>query len=181
MVGDVAHRIHAQRQRKFEALGEIVGDGEALAERFRLRVTDILVNVALLLPFVLRMRFADVDGEKIGAVFVIVVELDEVNYLAAERRSGVAAEDEDERAMADVVADAEGGLAIERVESRVGRAIANLQIAAMPLRERVAQEAVDVARASHEMHQHAEGTGEEEDEGEERPFPPVHFDSRKRH
>jgi hypothetical protein len=38
------------------------------------------------------MRFADVDGEKIGAVFVIVVDFDEVNYLAAEGRSGVAAE-----------------------------------------------------------------------------------------
>jgi hypothetical protein len=39
------------------------------------------------------MGFADVDGEKLGAVFVIVVELGEVAYLAAKRRSGVAAKD----------------------------------------------------------------------------------------
>lgn len=64
MVGDVAHRVHAERQREFEALREIVGDGEALAERFRLRIADVLVNVALLLPFVLRMSFADIDGEE---------------------------------------------------------------------------------------------------------------------
>lgn len=181
MVGDVAHRVHAERQREFEALREIVGDGKALAERFRLRIADVLVNVALLLPFVLRMSFADIDGEEIGAVFVIVVELDEVTYLAAEGRSGVAAENEDEGAMADMVADAEGGLAIERVEGGVGRAIAHFQIAAMPLRESVAEEAVNVARAAHEMREHAESEGEEQDEREERPFPPVHFDLRQGH
>jgi hypothetical protein len=38
------------------------------------------------------MRFANVDGEEIGVIFVIVIELNDVANLATERRSSKAAE-----------------------------------------------------------------------------------------
>ena len=41
-VGGVAHVIYSEGQIEFEALDEIVGDDDALFERFRLRVADII-------------------------------------------------------------------------------------------------------------------------------------------
>ncbi len=88
----IAHVVDAKRKREVEPPREIVGDGYALRQRLRLRVANTLVHVGLHLPFVLRVRLADVNGQKLGAVFVIVVEIYEVAYLAAERRSGVTSE-----------------------------------------------------------------------------------------
>jgi hypothetical protein len=101
------------------------------------------------------MRFANVNGQKIRLGFVIVVEIDEVAYLAAEWRSGVAAKHENKRALADAVAEMELGLPVEAHQRDVRSAIADVEIAAMPLRKRIAEEAVHVARAAHEMAQHA--------------------------
>jgi hypothetical protein len=101
------------------------------------------------------MGFADVDGEKLGAILVIVVELGKVAYLAAKRWSGVAAKDEDERAPADAIAQRESRLAIKTDQFDVGCGIADAQIAAMPVRERVPQKAIDVTRPAHEMAQDA--------------------------
>jgi hypothetical protein len=80
------------------------------------------------------MRFANVNGQKISASFVIVVEIYEVAYLAAEGRSGVAAEDQNERALADAIAEMEFGLSIEAHQRDVRSAVADVEIAAMPLR-----------------------------------------------
>jgi hypothetical protein len=41
------------------------------------------------------MGFADVDGEEIGALFIIVEDLRDIANLATERRSSKAAEHED--------------------------------------------------------------------------------------
>jgi hypothetical protein len=76
-----------------EALDEIVGDGDALRQSLRLRIANVFVHIAFHLPFVLRMGFAYVNGQKIRASLVIVVEIYEVAYLAAKGRSGVAAKD----------------------------------------------------------------------------------------
>src|SRR5580704_864657 len=138
-----------------EALDEVVGDGNPLHQSLRLRVANVFVHVAFHLPFVLRMGFADVNGQKIRASFVIVIKIYEVAYLAAEGRSGVAAKNQNERALADAIAKVEFRLPIEAHQRDVRSAVANVEVAAMPLRQRVAQEAVHVARATHEMAEHA--------------------------
>jgi hypothetical protein len=101
VIGNVVHVVHGKRQGKMETLDEVVGDGDSLREGMRLGVANVLIHVGLHLPFIERMSLADIDGEEIGAVLVIVIERDEVAYLAAERRSGVASEDQDQWALAD--------------------------------------------------------------------------------
>jgi hypothetical protein len=44
-VGGVGHGIDTDWNREMETLGEIVGDGHALGERFRLRIADPFINV----------------------------------------------------------------------------------------------------------------------------------------
>jgi len=101
------------------------------------------------------MRFPDVNSQKIRASFVVVIKIYEVAYLAAEGRSGVTAKNENERSLADTIAEVELRLAIEAHQRDVRSAVADVEVAAMPLRQRVAQEAVHVARAAHEMAEHA--------------------------
>jgi hypothetical protein len=101
------------------------------------------------------MGFADVHGEEVGAVFVIVVEFGEVAYLAAKRRSGVASKNENERAPADAITKRKSRLPIESDQFDVRRSIADAQIAAVPVRQRVPQEAIDVARPAHQIAQYA--------------------------
>jgi hypothetical protein len=101
------------------------------------------------------MRFADVNGQKIRPSFVIVIKIYEVAYLAAKGRSGVAAKNQNEWALADAIAEMKFRLAIEAHQRDVRSAVADVEVAAMPLRQRVAQEAVHVARAAHEMAEHA--------------------------
>ena len=43
------------------------------------------------------MRLANVDGQKIGVIFVVVIKLNDVANLATKGRSSKAAEDENER------------------------------------------------------------------------------------
>jgi hypothetical protein len=50
------------------------------------------------------MRFADVDGQEISFIFVVVVNLDHVSDVAPERRSSVAAEDDNQRPSAGALA-----------------------------------------------------------------------------
>ena len=95
------------------------------------------------------MSFADIDGEEVGTVLVIVIERDEVAYLAAEGRSGVASKDEDQGALADPFAQVKGGLAVEPEQAHVRRAVADMKITVAPLRKRVTQETVNVARTAH--------------------------------
>src|SRR5580704_7533874 len=110
-----------------EALDEVVGDGNPLHQSLRLRVANVFVHIAFHLPFVLRMGFADVNGQKIRASFVIVVKIYEVAYLAAEGRSGVAAKDQDERALADAIAEMKLCLAIEAHQRDVRSAVADVK------------------------------------------------------
>ena len=137
-----------------ETRHEIVGDSDALRKRSRLHVADILIDVRLHLPFILRMRFANVHGQEIGAIFIVVINLDEISNLAAEGRSSVAAENQDQRAFANALVQVERGASIERKYARIRGAVTHMQIALMPLRHCVTQKSVDVARPSHEMRQH---------------------------
>jgi hypothetical protein len=46
------------------------------------------------LPFVGRMRFAHVNGQKIGVILIVIEDLHDVADLATERRSSEAAEND---------------------------------------------------------------------------------------
>jgi soluble cytochrome b562 len=154
-----------------EARDEIVGDGDALRKRSRLHVANILVNVRLHLPLILRMRFANVHGQEIGAIFILVVNLDEISNLAAEGRSSVAAENQDQRAFANTLAQVKRRASIQRKYARVRSAVAHMQIALMPLRQRVPQKTVNVARSAHEMRQHKVRRQQQQRKAAERPLP----------
>jgi hypothetical protein len=163
VISNVVHVVHGKRQGEMETLYEVVGDGDSLREGVRLGVADVLIHVGLHLPFIERMSLADIDGEEIGAVLVIVIERDEVAYLAAEGWSGVASEDEDQWALADSFAQVKGGLAVERKQTHVRRAVADMKIAIAPLRECVTQETVDVARTAHQVTEDAIARAEKYD------------------
>jgi hypothetical protein len=55
------------------------------------------------------MRFADIHGEKVGVIFVVVINLDHVADVAPKGRSSIAAEDDDERAGTSAFAEVEVG------------------------------------------------------------------------
>jgi hypothetical protein len=126
VIRDVMHVVHAEGNWKMETLDEIVGDGDALLGGVRLRVADILIDVRFHLPFIERMRFADVHGKKIRAILIVVVQSDEVAYLAAKWRSGVAAEHQNQRALADAIAQMKSRVAVERQQPHVRRGIADV-------------------------------------------------------
>lgn len=114
------------------------------------------------MPFVLRMRFANVDRQKICPVLVVVVDFDEISNLAAERRSSVAAENQNERLLADPFVEVMAVTAIEREHADVRRTVSDVEIAFMPLRERIAKEAINVSRAAHEVSQSEIGSKQQD-------------------
>jgi hypothetical protein len=143
----VVEVIDAEGNGIVEALDEIVGDGNALAEGFRLGVTDVLLHVGLHLPLIRGMSFADVDGQEVRVIFVIVVNLHHVTDVAAERRSSVAAKDNHERARAGAFADVEMIRAIEGHQACIRSVVADLQGAAMHVGQGIADHAVGVLGA----------------------------------
>src|SRR5581483_5047831 len=75
-----------------------VGDLLSLRKRLWLRVLDSLLPVGIERPAVGRMRLANVDDQKRGAVSVLLIQRFQATCLATERGSGIAAEDEHARA-----------------------------------------------------------------------------------
>ena len=124
-IGGVAHQVDADRNREVKTLHEIVRNRHAFRKRLRLGIADALIDVRLHLPFILRMGLADVHGKEIRAVFVLLINLDEISNLAAEGRSSVAAEDQHQRPLADPVVQVEGGAPIEGINPRVRRAVSD--------------------------------------------------------
>jgi len=113
------------------------------------------------LPFVERVGFADVDGEEISVVFIVVEDLRDFADLATEGRSSEAAEDEDERFALGAFADVKARCAIEGDEGGVGGVAADLEIASVHVREGVADHADGVfGAAGHDAE--ADCGGEEE-------------------
>jgi len=96
------------------------------------------------------MGFADVDGQEIGAVFIVVVDLRDIANLATEGRSSETAEDQDERLAFGAFADVKARGAIERDEGGVGCVGADLEIAAVHVRQGVADHADGVLGAAGE-------------------------------
>ncbi len=161
VVGSVGHVVDAEGEREIETFGEIVGDGEALFQRFGLGVADVFLEVGLHLPFVGGMRFADVDREKVGVLFVIVEDLDDVADLATKGRSSEAAEDEDERFGAGAFANVKMVRAAEREEASVGSGVADFEIAAVHVGQGVADH---VERVPGAAGHHAEDDVRDDDE-----------------
>src|SRR6202047_2628959 len=120
------------------------------------------------------MSFANVNGKELGAAAVFAVHLGEMAHLAAEGRSSVASENNNERARSDAFMQIEGGLAVERNQSHVWRGGAYAKAAAMPLGKGVAKKAVDVARPAHEMAEDAVANQQKRYERNTRPFQPAH-------
>jgi len=172
VVGRVGHFVDAEGDRVFEALGEVVGDGDALGERFRLGVADVVFVffVGLHLPLVERVGFAYVDGEEIGAILIVVEDLRDVADLATEGRSSEAAEDEDQRLALSAFAEVKARRAIEGDESGVRGVAADLEIAAMHVREGVADHAEGVFGAAGHDAQADRGGENEHAYGNQRPF-----------
>jgi hypothetical protein len=92
--------------------------------------------------------FTDIDGEEIGAVFIVVVDLGDIANLATERRSSEAAEDENEWFAVCACADVKARGAIEGDENGVGRVAADLEIASVHMRQGVADHADGVFGAA---------------------------------
>ena len=97
VVGGVIHVIDAEGNGILVTFRKIVGDGQAVREIPRLRVANIVFDVGFHLPLVGGMGFANVYGQKISVIFVIIENAHDVADLATERRSGEAAENQDQR------------------------------------------------------------------------------------
>ena len=93
------------------------------------------------------MRFANVDGQKIGVLFIILVNLNDVANLATEGRSSKTPEDEHKRPLMSSFADVETAHAVQCDNARVRRIAAHFQRAAMHVRQRVTHHSVGVLRA----------------------------------
>jgi hypothetical protein len=173
VIRNVVHVIHAERNGEVETLDEVVRNCHALLCSMRLRVADILILVGLHLPFVERMRFANVNGQEIRAILVVVIQSDEVTYLAAKRRSCVAAKHQNQRPLANAIAQVKRGVAIKRQQSNIRCGVTDVQTAVAPLRQRVAQKPVHVARAAHHVAERSVGAREHGDQDNPSPLPPA--------
>jgi hypothetical protein len=171
VVGGVIDVVDAEGDWVVETLDEIVRDGYALRQSFRLGVTHVVLHVGFHLPLVGRMGFADVDSQEIGVIFVIVVNLHHVTDVAAKRRSSVAAKNDYKRASAGAFANMEMIGAIESEESSVGSIIADLERAAMHMGQGIAQHAVGVLGAAGHFAQKEKNDEQKDQENPNCPFP----------
>jgi hypothetical protein len=94
------------------------------------------------------MSLANVDSEEIGVILVIVIELNDVANLAAERRSSETAEDKDEWAASGFFADVKAGGTIERDKPGIRSVVAHFQVAAMHVRKSIADHVEGIFRAA---------------------------------
>ena len=171
IVSGVAHVIDSEGQGELESFDEIIGDREALFQCFRLRVADVVFEIRFHLPFVGGVRLANVNGQKISAVLVILKNLNDVAYLAAKGRSSKTPKHQHERALMRSLADVETADAVQRDYASVRRVAAHFQRAAMHVRKRVADHAVRVLGAPGHVGQSGKSGDEEHAKYSRRPFP----------
>jgi len=69
------------------------------------------------------MRFANIDGQEAGMLFVVVEDLDNIADLATKWRSGETSENDDERFCASAFAYVKGFRAIQRENARIGSSV----------------------------------------------------------
>ena len=116
------------------------------------------------------MRFANVHGQKIDVVLIVVVNLNDVANLATEGRSSEAAEDENEWLAVGAFANVKARGTVERDESGVGGVAADLEIASMHVRQGVADHADSVFGAAGEDAQAGADYEKKNGDGDYGPF-----------
>jgi hypothetical protein len=171
IIGGVVDVVDAEGDGVVEAFDEIVGDRYTLREGFRLGVADVVLYVGFHLPLVGRVGFAYIHGQKIGVIFVVVVNLHHVTDVAAERWSSVAAEDDDERASASAFANVKVICAVEVEEAGVGSVVPDFERAAMHVGQSIAEHPVSVLRTTGHLGEHEERGQQKHQENANRPFP----------
>jgi hypothetical protein len=171
VVRDVAHVIDPKWHRVVKSLHEVIGDGNSLGQGLRLRVADVVFHVGLRLPFVGGVRFADVDGQEVGVVLVIVVDLDDVADLATEGRSSVAAEDDNQGPRADALSEPEVVRAVEGQKAHIGRSVSDVEFAAVHVGQGIAEHVEGIFGPAGHKRQAAECQDEQSDQASENPFP----------
>jgi hypothetical protein len=171
IIRSIAHVIHAKRQWVFESLCKVIGDGHPLFQRFWLRVAHVIFHVGLHLPFVGGMRLAHINGEEIGVVLIVVVNLHHVANLAPKRRSSKTPKDENEWPRSGSFPNMEAAYAIEFQNPRIRRIIANLQRAAVHMWQSVAHHAVRVLRTSRHVGKDGECRNQQHAKNPRHPFP----------
>jgi hypothetical protein len=97
----VVHRVDEHLHRQSEAFHAKPGSGEAVLDRHMVREQHLLVEVRLELPAVGRVRLADVHERHRRSLAVTAIHRLDVAGPATKRRSGEAAENEEERTPAD--------------------------------------------------------------------------------
>jgi hypothetical protein len=172
VVRGVAHFVDAKRNGILEALGEIVGYGDALLESFGLRVANVVLVffVGFHLPLVERVGFTDINSEKIGAVFIVVIDLRNVANLAAKGWSSETAEDKNEWPALGAFANVKAGGAIERDKGGIRGVTSDTKIAAMHMRQGVSDHADSVFGTSGHDAETDSGGDQKNADGNQRPF-----------
>lgn len=171
VVGGVAHIVDAEGDGIVKTLDEIIGDSDALGEGFRLGVANIIFDVGLHFPLVGGMSFAYIHGQEVRVNFIVVENLHHVADVAAERRSSVASENDDERASAGAFADMEMRGAVEGEEAGVGSGVSDFKIAAMHMRQSIAEHEVGVARAARHFGQQSKSAKQQNHNNANGTFP----------
>jgi hypothetical protein len=80
------------------------------------------------------MRFAHVHGKKIGVIFVVVEDLNDVADLATKWRSGETTEHDDKRFRSRTLANVKCFGSAQSEDARVGSGVTHVQISAMHVR-----------------------------------------------
>src|SRR5260370_2092350 len=106
------------------------------------------------------MRFANVNGQKIRMLLVVLINLNDVAHLAAKRRSSKTPEHQHEGALMGSLADVETANAIQRDNPRVRRIAAHFQRAAMHVLQCISHHAIRVLRASRHEGQYGKSSEE---------------------
>jgi hypothetical protein len=163
-VGGILDRVDDHRDLVMEALDEIVRDGDALGGRLGLRITDLFFFIRVHLPLVGGMRLLDVERQEPDAIAVTPIHRLHAPDRAPERRSREASKNEHERPIADRLAEANRRLTVQRDQRNVRGAVADFQLAFLPLV--VAKHADYVARP-HLCHDESHGPDHQNEDGEE--------------
>src|SRR2546422_11130491 len=103
--------------------------GASLTQAFMAADGNFFFEVRFFLPGVDRVSFLDIDHEKLSARLVLLEKLVERRDLPAERRSSVAAEDQDDGFLFAEGGKLDEGFLVTGGKQEVGRVVPNLQAA----------------------------------------------------
>jgi hypothetical protein len=123
----IVHAVDEHGHGQPEPLDARTCGGEAILDRDVIRDEYVLVDVRLHLPPVRRVCLGDVDEHERRSIAVAAIQALEVARPTTKRRSGEAAEDEDERAAFDQRPERNGPRVVEREEVELGQGISDPQ------------------------------------------------------